>query len=114
MVVGICCRLHVRWSFLLSKQCLLLKNVHHLPSIGDGSPREMISLCSSSSELMECFCRISGPVSDLAMSGLGKSLNVVCGRACVCVSSPVDGVVMGEMERKNNAKIKLELLYLFA
>lgn len=51
-----------------------------LSSIGDGNPREMISLCSSSSEFMECFCRISGPVSDLAMSGLGKSLKVVCCR----------------------------------
>lgn len=51
-----------------------------LSSIGDGRPREMISLCSSSSELMECFCRMSGPVIDLAMSGLGKSLKVVCCR----------------------------------
>lgn len=51
-----------------------------LSSIGDGRPREMISLCSSSSELMECFCRMSGPVIDLAMSGLGKSLKLVCCR----------------------------------
>lgn len=47
-------------------------------SIGDGSPRLMISLCSSSSELIECFCRMSGPVRDRAMSGLGQSLKLVC------------------------------------
>lgn len=47
-------------------------------SIGDGRPRLMISLCSSSSELIECFCRISGPVRDRAISGLGQSLKLVC------------------------------------
>lgn len=46
-------------------------------SIGDGNPRLMISLCSSS-ELIECFCSISGPVSDRAISGLGQSLKLVC------------------------------------
>lgn len=47
-------------------------------SIGDGSPRLMISLCSKSRELIECFCSISGPVSDRAISGLGQSLKLVC------------------------------------
>lgn len=47
-------------------------------SIGDGRPRLMISLCSSSSELIECFCRMSGPVRDRAISGLGQSLKLVC------------------------------------
>lgn len=47
-------------------------------SIGDGRPRLMISLCSSSSELIECFCRMSGPVRDRAISGLGHSLKLVC------------------------------------
>lgn len=47
-------------------------------SIGDGSPRLIISLCSRRSELIECFCRISGPVNDRAISGLGQSLKLVC------------------------------------
>lgn len=47
-------------------------------SIGDGSPLLMISLCSSSSEFIECFWSISGPVSDRAISGLGQSLKLVC------------------------------------
>lgn len=37
----------------------------------------MISLCSSSSEFIECFWSISGPVSDRAISGLGQSLKLV-------------------------------------
>lgn len=68
-----------------------------LSSIGDGRPREMISLCSNSSELMECFCRMSGPVIDLAMSGLGKSLKLVCCREGIPPS--VSGVRSGGSQK---------------
>lgn len=47
-------------------------------SMGDGIPLLIISLCSNNSEFMECFCSISGPVSDRAISGLGQSLKLVC------------------------------------
>jgi hypothetical protein len=59
------------------QQTYLTDEILNLPSIGDGKPRFIISLCSSN-EFMECLCNISGPVNERAISGLGQSLKLIC------------------------------------
>lgn len=54
-------------------QILIKKNS---PSVGETNPLFIISCCSNN-EFIECLCKISGPVNDLGVSGLGQSLKFI-------------------------------------